>query len=503
MPSTILQVKNLSKSFGENKVLNAISFLLRKGEVHALMGENGAGKSTFMKILAGLLQPDEGDIELNGQPLNKFDPLAHQKAGIAMIHQEIMMVPNLTAGQNIFLGREKEISGSFWVNNEKLHRKADDILKQTGLHINAGTKMQDLSLAEMQMVEIAKAVSYDAQVIIMDEPTSAISDREVEKLFGMIRNLKEKGVGIIYISHKMDEIFRIADTITVLRDGQYIGTDAADKLDYDTLVTRMVGRKIETLYPEAGTQPGEVLLQVRDFSLPGKFDNISFDLHKGEVLGVAGLMGAGRTEIALSLYGMQPAASGTIRLNDKMLQLKTPRDAIREGIGYVSEDRKSVGLITSLSIRQNMSLASLGTFSGNGWIRQQEERKAIEQKSAELQIKSSGISQPVSALSGGNQQKVALGKVLLANPEVVILDEPTRGVDIGAKFEIYKLIRQLTSEGKGVILISSELPEILGLSNRIMVIAEGKQTALLPRNEATQEIIMKYATPGQLHAQIT
>lgn len=494
----LLQVNNLSKSFGENKVLDRISFQLHKGEVHVLMGENGAGKSTFMNILAGLLQPDEGTIELNGKTLNKFDPLAHQKAGIAMIHQEIMMVPELTTGQNIFLGREREISGSWWLNNDKLHQKANEILAEAGVTLDSRTIMSSLSLAEMQMVEIAKAISYDASVIIMDEPTSAISTREVEKLFLMIDKLRKKGVGIIYISHKMDEIFQIADTITVLRDGCLISTDPANQLDYDTLVTRMVGRTIDTLFPEKTTAIGSVLMRVSGLTLPGKFENINFDLHKSEVLGIAGLMGAGRTEIALALYGMQPAAAGTVQLNEKHINHNTVRQAISEGIGYVSEDRKSIGLVTGLSIRQNMSLASLESFSQYGWIDQALEEKSIQQKSSELQIKSSGLNQTVGTLSGGNQQKVAIGKVLLANPEVIILDEPTRGVDIGAKFEIYKLIQELTAAGKGVILISSELPEILGLSDRILVISEGKQTALLNREDANQEIIMKYATPGQI-----
>lgn len=498
--NSILQVKDLSKSFGENKVLHNISFELRRGEVHALMGENGAGKSTFMNILAGLLQPDEGTIELNGKKLDSFDPVQHQKAGIAMIHQEIMMVPELTAGQNIFLGREKEITGSFWLNNEKLHQKANEILHEAGLAIDASTNMRNLSLAEMQMVEIAKAISYDASVIIMDEPTSAISDREVSKLFMMIDKLRKKGVGIIYISHKMDEIFRIADTITVLRDGHLISTDAAEKLSYDTLVTRMVGRKIETLFPESETEKGPVLLQVSNLSHEGKFQNINFDLRKGEVLGISGLMGAGRTEIALSLYGMEPATSGNILINGEPVKITNVRGAIQAGIGYVSEDRKAVGLIAGLSIRKNMSLSSLEQFASGGWIRGEDEIVAIEQKSEELHIKSSGITQLAGALSGGNQQKVVLGKVLLANPDIIILDEPTRGVDIGAKAEIYKLIRQLTSLGKGILLISSELPEILGLSDRIMVISEGKQTTILSRDEASQEKIMKYATPGQAYS---
>lgn len=492
----ILQVKNLSKSFGKNKVLDNISFQLRQGEVHALMGENGAGKSTFMNILAGLLQPDEGSIELNGNRLDAFNPIAHQKAGIAMIHQEIMMIPELTVGQNIFLGREKEISGSFLINDKKLHRKANEILKDAGVSLDASARMKDLSLAEMQMVEIAKAISYDACVIIMDEPTSAISDREVEKLFNMIGKLKKKGVGLIYISHKMDEIFRVADTITVLRDGRYIGTEAANHLDHEMLVTRMVGRKIETLYPESSAKTGHVLMTVKDLSLGDKFNHIEFDLHQGEVLGMAGLMGAGRTEIALALYGMQPASSGTIAVNNQIVRLNNVHQAIQAGIGYVSEDRKNVGLITSLTIQQNMSLSSLSSFATKGWIMEEEEVNAIEQKSTELQLKSSGIKQVVGTLSGGNQQKVVLGKVLMANPQIIILDEPTRGVDIGAKSEIYKLIRQLTALGKGVLLISSELPEILGLSDRIMVISEGRQTALLSRQEASQELIMKYAAPG-------
>lgn len=492
----LLQVQNISKSFAGNQVLHGISFPLLKGEVHALMGENGAGKSTLMKILAGLLSPDEGSLLLEGNTLQKYTPVERQKVGIAMIHQEILMIPTLTVAQNIFLGRERSISNKFWINDRLLVQKANELLEHLGLNIDASAKMHTLSIAEMQMVEIAKAISQEAKIIIMDEPTSAISDREVAKLFELIKELTSKGIAIIYISHKMEEIFQIADTITVLRDGHHISTVPASTLTNDTLVKLMVGRTIDTLYPPSNANIGEAILQVEQATHHGKFQHVHFKLHRGEVLGLAGLVGAGRTEVALALYGLLDLHEGTIRVKGQHMSIKRPIDAIKAKIGYVSEDRKAIGLITSLSIQQNMSIQSLEQFSQFGWINQSSEKETLLSLVAELQVKCTDLAQLVSSLSGGNQQKIAFAKVLLNDPDIIILDEPTRGVDVGAKFEIYKIIRHLTEKGKAVILISSELPEILGLSDRIVVLSEGKQTATLSKEEATQEKIMKYATLG-------
>jgi len=446
-----------------------------------------------MKILIGLLTPDAGEVLFEGTELKNSDVSDALKQGISMIHQEILIVPELTVAQNIFLGRESTQWFSSWLNDRDINQQAETLLKQIGLEVSPKTKMKYLSVAELQMVEIAKAISNNAKVIIMDEPTSAISDKEVATLFAIIKDLKSTGVSVIYISHKMDEIYQIADTITVLRDGKYIGTKSAAELDHKSLITMMVGREINTLFPEKSLPKEEVVLSVKNLSQRGKFDNISFDVHAGEVVGIAGLMGAGRTEIARAIFGLDAFSSGEIVLKGHKITVKSPRDAIKNGIGYVSEDRKGVGFIPALSVKHNITLASLSKHTKAGMIQDKSESAVATQMINDLKIKASGMDQKVTHLSGGNQQKVVIGKVLLASPEIIILDEPTRGIDIGAKFEIYKLINELTAKGIAVVVISSELPEILGMSDRIVVLSKGKQTALLSKQEATQETIMKYA----------
>lgn len=494
MPSNsqnILQVQNLSKSFLGVKALDNIQFGLQKGEVHALMGENGAGKSTFMKILMGLLKPDSGEIIFEGEVLKSNNVHENLQKGISMIHQEILVVPELTVAQNIFLGRETNYRS--WLNDKAINQKAQEILDAIGIKINAQTKIKNLSIAEMQMVEIAKAVSNNAKVIIMDEPTSALTDNEVAMLFKIIKDLKAKGVAIIYISHKMDEIYEITDRITVLRDGQYIATKNTNELDKNALIALMVGRQINDLFLENNSIKGESILSVQNLNKKGKFKDINFEVHAGEVLGIAGLMGAGRTEIARAIFGLDRYDSGEIIIKGNKVEIKSPEDAIKNGIGYVSEDRKALGFIPALSIKENISLSSLGNFAKTWFVNASNEHEAATRLSTDLKIKSTSINQKVMTLSGGNQQKVVIGKVLLTAPSLVILDEPTRGIDIGAKFEIYKLINQLTDKGIAVIMISSELPEILGMSDRIVVLSKGKQTALLSKQEATQEKIMQYA----------
>ncbi|MCE7061653.1 sugar ABC transporter ATP-binding protein [Dyadobacter sp. CY343] len=498
MPEYILTVNQLSKSFSGIKALENVSFNLRKGEVHALMGENGAGKSTFMKILIGLLAPDSGEIIFEGKNLHDSNVGDTLKNGISMIHQEILIVPELTVAQNIFLGREKSVSGkkglfAGWLDDSGINEKSEQILKQLGVDISPRTKMKYLSVAQMQMVEIAKAISNDAKVIIMDEPTSAISDKEVEMLFKMIRDLKAKGVSIIYISHKMDEIFQISDTITVLRDGKYIGTKSADELDQNALISMMVGREIGQMFPEGSKDIKEEILSVENLGKKGKFSNISFAVHAGEIVGFSGLMGAGRTEIARAIFGLDQLDEGMIRISGKTVQINSPLKALKNGIGYVSEDRKGLGFIPKMSVRDNVTLSSMKRHRKGIFINTKSEETATAQMIADLRIKTSGMDQKVTNLSGGNQQKVVIGKVLLAVPQLIILDEPTRGVDVGAKFEIYKLIRNLAENGMAIILISSELPEILGMCDRIIILSKGKQTATLSRQEATQELIMKYA----------
>jgi inositol transport system ATP-binding protein len=494
MHEYILQVSNLSKSFSGIKALDNVQLSLKAGEVHALMGENGAGKSTFMKILVGLLAPDEGEFVFNGEPLRKRSGTS-LRSGIAMIHQELLVIPELTVAQNIFLGREKEGNGvrNGWLTNNAMNLKAQAVLDRMGVEIAAKAKIKNLSVAQMQMVEIAKAISNEAKVIIMDEPTSAISDKEVTTLFGIISSLKKRGVAVIYISHKMDEIFEISDTVTVLRDGKHIGTYQAAELDQQKLIALMVGREIASMFPEPSGKRGEVILEVRNLAKKNKFSGIDFKVHRGEILGISGLMGAGRTEIARTIFGLDQPDEGEIILNGKFIRLRSSHDAISHGIGYVSEDRKGQGFVPDMTISANLTLSSLSKHRKGIFVDSASETVASENMAANLRIKSSGLRQKVKNLSGGNQQKVVIGKVLLSTPQVIILDEPTRGVDVGAKFEIYKLMRQLSEQGIAIIMISSELPEILGMSDRVMVLCKGKQTAMLSRQEATQELIMKFA----------
>jgi inositol transport system ATP-binding protein len=489
----ILQVRNLSKSFGGVKALDQVELNVKPGEVHAVMGENGAGKSTLMKMLIGMLTPDSGEIIFEDNPVKHTNVHATLKKGISMIHQELLLVPEMTVAQNLFLGKETTKWLSWWVDDNSLNRNAADILQKIGLHLDVRRKLKHLRVAEMQMVEIAKALSNKAKVIIMDEPTSAISDKEVATLFAIIRDLKKKGVAIIYISHKMDEIFEIADTITVLRDGKYIDSRPAAAFDRNSLIAMMVGRELTTLFPASQVSLGNVVLSVKGLSRRNKFNCISFEVHAGEILGIAGLMGAGRTEIARAISGLDAFESGEIEVKGRKVSIHSSKDALQHGIGYVSEDRKGVGLVAGMSVGDNLTLASLKKYSRGWFIHDISEQKVVSQMISHLRIKTNGTSQKVKFLSGGNQQKVVIGKVLLSSPGIIILDEPTRGIDVGAKAEIYKLIHELASRGIAIILISSELPEILGMSDRILVMAKGEMRASLSKQEATQEKIMKYA----------
>ena len=487
----LLKVRGLSKSFLGIKALDNIHFDLNRGEVHAIMGENGAGKSTFMKILIGLLKADSGSISLNSEQIEHMDVYSIMQKGIAMIHQEILMIPELTVAQNIYFGRESK--RAFLLDEKAIIQQAEELLSSMGLDIQVRTKAKYLSIAELQLIEIAKAVSNNASVIIMDEPSSALSEKEVEILFKIIKDLKNKGVAIIYISHKMEEIYQISDRITVLRDGQFIATKNTADLDKNSLIALMVGREIEELFTTKSLAKDEIVLEVKNLHKKGKFSDINFEVHAGEVLGIAGLMGAGRTEIARAIFGLDSFDSGEILLKGKTVQIRSPKEAIKHGIGYVSEDRKALGFIPDLSVNQNISLSSILNYSKRWLIDEKKEREATAKIAHELKIKASGPNQKVINLSGGNQQKVVIARVLMASPLLIILDEPTRGIDIGAKQEIYKLIRELTKNGLAVIMISSELPEILGMSNRILVLSKGKQTAILTQKEANQEKIMKYA----------
>jgi inositol transport system ATP-binding protein len=487
----ILTFLGISKSFSGIEVLKEISFEIYKAEVHALMGENGAGKSTLMKILMGLLKPDTGKMKLNGEDITYFNVHECLERGISMIHQEILMVPELSIAHNIFLG--KEPSKLSWLSEKDINSKTQELFDNIGIALHPKTKMKDLSIAQMQMVEIVKAISNEAKVIIMDEPTSALSDKEVSVLFEIIKDLKSKGVAIIYISHKMNEIYEIADRVTVLRDGVHIDTKSISEIEQKKLVALMVGREIENLFPISTAQIGNIILKIKKLCSAGRFENINFDVKAGEVVGLSGLVGSGRTEIARTIVGLDKFDSGKVILENEKLSIESPHDAIVKKIAYVSEDRKAFGFIPDLSVTQNLTLACLQVFTKGYFTNDNLEQKAAENIVADLKIKTHSLSQKVRNLSGGNQQKVVIGKALLLEPKLIILDEPTRGIDVGAKFEIYKLIRGLSAKGIAIILISSELPEILGLSDRIVVLSEGKQRAILDRKEATQEKIMHYA----------
>lgn len=471
-----------------------------RGEVHALMGENGAGKSTLMKILSGIIEKDDGTIRLNGALADLRSPKQALDLGISMIHQELNPVRAMTVSENIFLGKEPCYRFSGVLNRSKQRELTLDLFRGMDISINPDRKMQELSVAEMQLVEIVKAVSYNSRIIIMDEPTSAITGREVTKLFEIIRSLKAKGIAIIYISHKMDEIFRISDTITVLRDGQYIETRPAKDLNHDTLVGLMVGRKISELFPKIAATKGEVSFEVEGLTKNGLFENISFKVRKGEVLGIAGLMGAGRTDVMETVFGFRRADTGTVKIHGREVQIKSPADAIRHRMALITEDRQMKGLNLKASVRDNITLVNLKKFSRFGQVLQfKRENRAADEEMEKLRIKTRHRNQIVKTLSGGNQQKVVLAKWLLNDPEIIILDEPTRGIDIGAKAEIYKIIAQLAEQRKAIVMISSELEEILGMCDRVIVLYNGKISAEFERSAFSQEKIIRAAmgNPGE------
>lgn len=488
MSQLVLELNGISKSFPGVKALDGMQLKIFAGEVHALMGENGAGKSTLMNIINGSYQKDSGEIRIDGAPVEIHSIRDAAALGISMIHQELNYVPALSVADNIFLG--KEFVQGQWLKKQKMLAFTKDLLDEMEIQLNPTSKMCDLSVSQQQMVEIARAVSNNARVLIMDEPTSAITSEEVRVLFKIIEKLREKGVAIIYITHKMDEVFQIADRVTVMRDGCYINSLPREQVTESELISMMVGRKIGDMFPKSNTPTQEALFQVEHLS-GGRFTDISFTLNRGEILGVAGLMGAGRTEIMRAIFGLDPLNDGTIRLKGKQLHIRNSRDALNQGIGYVSEDRRSVGLVLGMTVRENITMSNLRSYCKHGWIRSREEKRVAEAQIHEFAIKTPSAEQIAANLSGGNQQKIVLAKTLLCLPEVIILDEPTRGIDVGAKAEIHKMISELAQQGKGVILISSEMPEILGMSDRIVVIHEGKKKGELLRKDASQQAIME------------
>ncbi len=494
-PQPLVAMAGIDKSFPGVLALKGARFELLAGEVHALMGENGAGKSTLMKILAGIYPRDRGAILIDGNPAEVSSPRAAQELGIGIIHQELSLMPDLTAAQNILIGREPRKAGGLLLDEAALNAEAARLFKTMNLALDPRTQVSDLTIARQQMVEIAKALSYRSRVLIMDEPTAALNDVEINELFTIIRQLKAEGVGIVYISHKMDELKRIADRVTVMRDGETVGTVPAAETPVSDIIAMMVGRKLtdETVrVPDLSAAP--IALEVKGLRRGREIRDVSFDLRQGEILGFAGLMGAGRTEVARAIFGADPLEAGEIFVQGQKVSIRQPQDAVRAGIGYLSEDRKNFGLATGMDVRNNIALPSLARFTGfGGVLREGAMRDAAVRLIKQLGIKTPSDRQEARLLSGGNQQKVVIAKWLLRDCDVLIFDEPTRGIDVGAKSEIYKLLTALAAEGKAIIVISSELPEVLRLSHRIAVMCEGRLTGFLPAG-ATQEEIMRLAT---------
>jgi len=487
-----LVMEGIRKTFPGVVALDGVRFDLQRGEVHVLLGENGAGKSTLIKLLGGALKKDTGRILLDGREIDIRGPHHAQELGIGIIYQELHLVPHLSVAENIFLGREPEIFPGI-IDQQALYARAQDVLQSLHADIDSRTTVRELSVAQQQMVEIAKAVSLDVRILVMDEPTSALTESEIEQLFSMIRGLKTRGVSIVYISHRLEEIFQIGDRVTVLLDGKYVGTFGVGGLNRAQLVRLMVNREIQDHFPKVRAPRREEKLQVKQLTCVGKLNDVSFSLYGGEVLGVAGLLGSGRTELARAMFGLETIDRGTITINGAVQSGLTPRRAVKLGLGYLTEDRKTQGLILRLSVKENILLASLDRLARFGVLDPATESAAAERYVKDLRIKTPGIGQQVVYLSGGNQQKVVLSKWLCSEAQIFIFDEPTRGIDVAAKVEIYKLINGLTERGAAVMMISSELPEILGMSDRIMVMREGSVAAVLDAAEATQELVLHHA----------
>ena len=493
MSEYILELKNISKSFSGVEVLHQVSLALRSGEVHALLGENGAGKSTLVKVITGVHQPDSGEIYLDGNLAHFNDTWETRQAGITAIYQELSLFPDLDVAENIFVGSQPVATGGR-IDWRKLYKKAEELLNSLGVHLDLKQKARSLSIAQQQMVEIARAFSLNARILIMDEPTSSLTLNEVADLFRLVRRLREGGTAIIFISHRLEELFEIADRVTVLRDGAYVDTKLMKDVTRDGLIRMMVGRTITNLFPKQDVKAGDMVLKVENFSRGGSFQDVSFELRKGEILGMAGLVGAGRTNVARAIFGVEPATSGRILINGREVAITSPQQAIDLGLAYVPEDRQLHGLIPAMNITSNISLPTLWEFSKRGWMNFTMERKSTYEAARTMEVRANNIWQRARELSGGNQQKVVLAKWLATNPRILILDEPTRGIDVGTKAAVHALMSKLAAEGMAILMISSELPEVLGMSDRIIVMHEGHMTAQFSRAEATQENIIAAAT---------
>ncbi|HEY5434189.1 MAG TPA: sugar ABC transporter ATP-binding protein [Candidatus Limnocylindrales bacterium] len=485
---------DIDKSFPGVHALDGARFELKSGEVHALVGENGAGKSTLMKVLAGIYRRDAGTVRVKGQEVEINSPRAAQDLGISMIHQELNLMGHLTVAQNIFIGREPRRGG--FLDDKALNRKAAELFEELHLNLEPTVRVSKLAVAQQQMVEIAKALSYNSDVLVMDEPTAALTETEIEELFRITRHLRERGTGIVHISHRLEELKRITDRVTVMRDGRYVDTVNTADASIQQIISMMVGRTVFEATPELPeTVDPTIVLEVSGLNLGRQVQDVSFQLHRGEILGVAGLVGAGRTEVMRAIFAADRPESGTITINGQPATIRSPSDAVQHGIAYLSEDRKRYGLALGMDVETNTVLASLSRFASRlGWVRTGATRKQAQEQVKALAIKTPGIAQRVKNLSGGNQQKVVIAKWLTADTDILIFDEPTRGIDVGAKSEIYRLLNDLAKQGKSIIMISSELPEILRMSHRILVMCEGRITGELSSAEATQEKIMTLAT---------
>ena len=487
----LIKAEGVRKEFPGVLALNNVDFDLHAGEVHVLLGENGAGKSTLIKIFSGLYKKDGGKIYIDGKETDIGSPLEALKLGISTIYQEFNLVSTLTVAENIFLGKEKR--KGWLIDWKRMYRDANSLLESLDMHVDSHTIIRNLGVAEKQMVEIAKALSEKAKVLILDEPTAVLTSREIEKLFSIIKNLRNQGVGIIYISHRLDEIPLVADRVTVLRDGALVGTIGIDEGDQNTWIRMMVGRELKDKFPARTVERGEELLRVENLSRTGVLEDISLTLHRGEVLGISGLVGAGRTELGRAIFGADKISGGKITLRGKVVTIGSPSDAIASGICYLPEDRKTHGVVLALSVKDNLTLASLDRLCFNNIISRKKEKKLAGDYVLKLQIRTPDLERKVMFLSGGNQQKVVIAKWLCAQSDIFIFDEPTRGIDVGAKVEVYNLINELVRQGAGIIMISSELPEILGMSDHILVMRKGRITGEFEREEATQEKILSKA----------
>ncbi|WP_058308458.1 sugar ABC transporter ATP-binding protein [Gracilibacillus massiliensis] len=493
MSDYILELKDITKEFPGVKALDKVSFQLKKGEIHALMGENGAGKSTFIKVITGVHQPNEGEIYLNGESIEINGPKVAQRFGIAAIYQHVTNYPDLSITENIYMGHEKINPTSRMIKWKQMHADAKALLQSLGSDLDPKTEMGSLSVAQQQIVEIAKALSAQAKIIIMDEPTAALTHRESEELYAITEGLKADGVSIIFISHRFEDMYRLADRVTVFRDSQYIGTWDVDDISNNDLIVAMVGREIKQLFPTKSGKIGDEILRIENLGQIGRFKDISFSLRKGEILGLTGLVGAGRSELCQSLFGIDSYDEGKIFFDGKQVFINQPKSAMDLGIGYLPEDRQAQSLIMQWSIKQNITLASLTELSNNGWLNEKNEREVSKELAEKVDVKTPSVFHLANSLSGGNQQKVSVAKLLTTDLKVIIFDEPTKGVDIGAKSAIYQIIVDLAKQGYGIIMVSSEMPEVLGLSDRIAVMCEGRLTRIMDQQEASQEAILEAA----------